>query len=79
MSTKARNFEQLKRMIRDQLAHGKELGATRQWLTMYTGAYDRTVRMAIEDLRSEGWLIRRRPACTRLPSEGMSVGRPMPM
>lgn len=57
MSTKAKNFEQLKRMIRDQLAHGKELGATRQWLTMHTGANDRTVRLAIEDLRSEGWLI----------------------
>ena len=57
MSTKAKNFEQLKRMIRDQLAHGKELGATRQWLTMYTGANDRTVRLAIEDLRSDGWLI----------------------
>ena len=57
MSTKALNFEQLKRMIRDQLAHGKDLGVTRQWLTMCTGANDRAVRLAIEDLRSEGWLI----------------------
>lgn len=57
MSTRAMNFEHLKRMIRDQLMHGKGSGATRTWLAMHTGANDRTVRLAIEDLRSEGWLI----------------------
>ena len=57
MSTRAENFEQVKSLVLEEILRGKEGAVTRHWLWVCSGANDRVVRKAIEELRNEGHLI----------------------
>ena len=52
-----KTLDYIKETIKEHLVRGKGAGVTRTWLATQTGVNDRSVRLAIEDLRNDGMLI----------------------
>ena len=52
-----KTLDYIKETIKEHLMRGKDAGVTRTWLATQTGVNDRSVRLAIEDLRNDGMLI----------------------